>query len=69
MPSKARGVAHVAPKINLMKGANEVVKDRLVTQHENLKMLAKKHNDDKLVISFLIVGSGLIAFHFLVENK
>ena len=30
----------------------------------NPKMLAKKHNDEKLVITLLIVGPGLIAYHF-----
>ena len=30
----------------------------------DLKMLTKKHNDEKLAITLLIVGSGLIAYHF-----
>ena len=30
----------------------------------NLRMLTEKHNDEKLVITFLIVGTGLIAYHF-----
>ena len=30
----------------------------------NLKMLTEKHNDEKLAITFLIVGTGLIAYHF-----
>ena len=30
----------------------------------NLKRLAKKHNDEKLAIALLIVGTGLIAYHF-----
>ena len=30
----------------------------------NLKMFTKKHNDDKLVITLLIVGTGLITYHF-----
>ena len=36
-------------------------------QHDpphNLKMLTEKHNDEKLVITILIVGAGLIAYHF-----
>ena len=33
-------------------------------QHDNLKMLTKKHTDEKLVITLLIVGAGLIAYHF-----
>ena len=30
----------------------------------NLKMLTEKHNDEKLTITILIVGVGLIAYHF-----
>ena len=30
----------------------------------NLKMLTKKHNDEKLAITILIVGAVLIFFHF-----
>ena len=29
----------------------------------NLKMLTEKHNDEKLAITLLIVGGGLIAYH------
>ena len=44
----------------------------LATQHNpvgttiphNLKMLTEKHNDEKLAITLLIVGTGLIAYHF-----
>ena len=34
-----------------------------VAQHD-LKMLTEKHNDEKLAITFLIVGAGLIAYRF-----
>ena len=30
----------------------------------DLKMLTEKHNDEKLAITFLIVGAGLIAYRF-----
>ena len=30
----------------------------------NLKMLTKKHNDEKIAMTLLIVGTGLLAFHF-----
>ena len=40
------------------------VKDHLAAQHGNPKMLTEKHNDEKLAITFLIVGTGLIAYHF-----
>ena len=62
MLSKAGSVSHDAPK--MMKSTDKPVKDRLATQHENLKMLTEKHYGDKLAITFLIVGSGLIAYHF-----
>ena len=32
-------------------------------QHDSLKMLTEKHSE-KLVITLLIVGVGLIAYHF-----
>ena len=57
-PSKAAGVAHAAPKIYLMKSTDKSVKDHLTVQHDNLKMLGEKHNDDKLAIIFFIVGLG-----------
>ena len=31
----------------------------------NLRMLTEKHNGEKLTITILIVGVGLIAYHFL----
>ena len=34
------------------------------TARHDLKMLTEKHNDEKLVITLLIVGGGLIAYHF-----
>ena len=30
----------------------------------DLKLLTEKHNDEKLAITFLIMGTGLIACHF-----
>ena len=35
-----------------------------VTKLHNLKMLTEKHNDEKLAITLLIVGDGLIAYYF-----
>ena len=34
------------------------------TVRHDLKFLTEKHNDEKLAIAFLIVGGGLIAYHF-----
>ena len=34
-----------------------------VARHD-LKMLTEKHDDEKLAITFLIAGAGLIAYHF-----
>ena len=31
---------------------------------QNLKVLTEKHNDEKLAITLLIVGTFLIAYHF-----
>ena len=33
------------------------------TRSHNLKMLTKKHDDEKIAITLLIVGTGLIAYH------
>ena len=35
-----------------------------ITIPRNVKMLTKKHNDEKLAIILFIVGTGLIACHF-----
>ena len=69
---KVESVAHTAPKMHLMKSMDKPVKDNRAFQHEqtdNPKMLAEKHNDDKLVIKLLIVGAGFGCLSFLVENK
>ena len=34
------------------------------TVGRDLKMLTEKHNDEKLSITFLIAGAGVIAYHF-----
>ena len=36
-------------------------------RHDNSKMLTEKHNDEKLVITLLIVGPGLITYHFWLK--
>ena len=33
-------------------------------RHDHPKILTEKHNDEKLVFTLLIVGAGLIAYHF-----
>ena len=33
-------------------------------RHDNLKMLTERHNDEKVVITLLIVGGGPIAYRF-----
>ena len=42
----------------------DVPKTVIPAVRHDLKMLTKKHNDEKLAITLLIVGSGLIAYHF-----
>ena len=59
---KAGGEAH--ERVIIEKNTDKPVRDRLATQHQNLKMLNEKHNDGKIVIKFLIVGARLIAYHF-----
>ena len=63
-PSEAEGVSHAALKMHLMKGTGKSVKDHLVFQYDNPKILTEKHNDEKLITTLLIVGAGLTAYHF-----
>ena len=38
-----------------------------VVQHDsphNIKMLTEKHNDEKLAVTILIAGAGLLVYHF-----
>ena len=51
-----------APK--MAKSTDKPMKDHHAVQHDNPKILAEKHNDEKLVITLLIVGAGMIAYHF-----
>ena len=44
----------------------DVPKIVIPAARHNLKMLTGKHNDEKLAITFLILGAGLIAYHFYV---
>ena len=39
------------------------VKEHPMAQDDNSRMLVKKYNDEKLAITFLIVGAGLIAYY------
>ena len=61
----------------MVKGSDKPIKDHLAAQHDpvgrkahqvqqtdNQTMLAKRHNDEKLAITILIVGAGLVAYHF-----
>ena len=67
----AQGAAHAAPKIHLVKSTDKPIKGRQAAQMSRQyylqitkKMLAKMHNDEKLAITLLIMGAGLIAYHF-----
>ena len=42
----------------------EPIKEHPMARDDNLRILTEKHNDEKLAITFLIVGTGLIAYHF-----
>ena len=60
-PVKARDVTHDAYMKNTDK---QPVKEHPMAQDNNSRMFTEKHNDEKLAITFLIVGIGLIAYHF-----
>ena len=61
----------------MVTGSDKPIKDQLEAQHEpvghkahqvqqtdNQTMLVERHNDEKLAITILIVGAGLVAYHF-----
>ena len=54
-------VKYEAPAKNTDK---QPVKEHPMAQDGNSRMLTEKDNDEKLAITFLIVGTGLIAYHF-----
>ena len=56
-PGKAESVAHDATK--MMKNMDKPVKDDFAAQHDNPKMLAKKHIDDKLAITHQDINKDL----------
>ena len=60
-PVKAGYVKHDASMKNTDK---QPVKKHPMAQDDNSRMFTEKHNDEKLAITFLIVGAGLIAYHF-----
>ena len=43
---------------------SDVPKIVIPTVPYDLKMLTEKHNDEKLAITFLIVGPGLFSYHW-----
>ena len=59
---KAGDVKHNASSMKNMD--KQPVKEHPMAQDDNSRMLAKKHNNEKLAITLLIVGTGLIAYHF-----
>ena len=68
---RALGTLQTVPKMHLVNRTDKPIKDRLTAQHEqtilltdNRKMLTEKHNDENLVITLLIMGAGLIDYHF-----
>ena len=40
------------------------VKEHPMGQNDNSRMLTRKHNNEKLAITLLIAGDGLIGYHF-----
>ena len=59
-----RVLEHALSKIDVSVGKKIVIP---AVQHDpphNLKMVTKKHDDEKLAITQLIVGTGLIVYHF-----
>ena len=61
-PVKARDVKQ--DDASMKNTDKQPIKEHPMAQDDNSRMLAKKHGDDKLAITLLIVGTGLIAYHF-----
>ena len=47
-----------------MKRTDKLVKDYNASQHEQAILLTERNNDEKLAITLLIVGTGMIAYYF-----
>ena len=60
-PGKAEGVAHDTLKIVKSKDEPKIV---IPTVRHDLKIFTEKQNDEKLATKFLMVGAGLIDYHF-----
>ena len=57
--------AQTAPEMYSMKNSDKSIKDAVtILPVSNQKMLAENHSGEKLVITLLIVGTVLIAYHF-----
>lgn len=57
--------AQPAPEMYSMKSSDKSIKDAVtILPVSNQKMLAENHSGEKLVITLLIVGTVLIAYHF-----
>lgn len=66
--------AHAAHEMHLVKSPDDKsIKDHPTAQDENAmtilslenqKILTENHNDGKVFITILIMGNGLIAYHF-----
>ena len=61
----------IGPNIEINKEAGDhdasdkqPVKEHPMAQDDNSRILAKKHDDEKLAITLLIIGAGLIAYYF-----
>ena len=52
-------VVDAAPKVHSIKSTDKPIKET-----GNQRMHVKIHNDEKLTITILIVGAGLVAYHF-----
>ena len=61
-PVKAGNVKHNASMKNMDK---QSVKEHSMTQDDNSRMITEMQNDEKLAITFWIMGTCLIAYHFL----
>lgn len=57
--------AHVSPQMHSMKSSDKPMKETKLPR-SNQKILAKKHNDEKIAVTLLIVGKWIDFLSFLV---
>lgn len=54
--------AHDTPEVSFIKSLDKIIKGTKAMSRQ--KMLAEMHSDKNLAITFLLMGTGVIGYHF-----